>query len=109
MRCQFNEFMERLPEKRQAKVQARMIAWAQANNWVPVNQEIMHRMRDTEPPVYEIKAYQERVLFIRCGYDAVAFTGYTKKDNWGKRDQAALDASLRLAAAATAECGSYRP
>lgn len=108
MRCRFAEFVESLPEKRQVKLTARMIGWARANNWVPTNPEIMHRLKDTTPPVYELKSFQERVLFIRCGNDAVAFAGYTKKDNWSKKDQTALEASLKLAAAAAAECGSHQ-
>jgi hypothetical protein len=108
MRCQFNEFIERLPEKRRGKVKAHMIAWAQAGSWVIVNPTIMHRMKDTDPPIYEIKASQERVLFIRCGNDAIAFTGYTKKVNWGKKEQSALDASEKIAVAAANECRSDR-
>ena len=109
MRCQFVEFLEgRIPEMRRGKVKGRMIAWAQANNWMIVNPEIMHRLKDTARPAYELKCFQERVLFIRCGNDAVAFAGYTKKNNWSKKEQAALDASLKLAAAAAAECRSHR-
>ena len=107
MRCRFVEFVESLPEKRQAKLMARMLSWARANNWLIVNPEIMHRLKDTTPPVYELKCFQERVLFTRCGNDAVAFAGYTKKDNWRRKDQTALDASLKLAAAAAAECRSH--
>lgn len=106
MRCRIAEFLESLPDQRRGKAKARMIGWAQANNWMVVNPELMHRLKDTDPPVYEIKSHQERVLFIRCGYDAVAFGGYTKKNNWSKKEQAALEALLKLAAAAAAECGS---
>jgi hypothetical protein len=102
------EYMDRLPEQRRGKLKGRMVAWAQANNWLVVNPEIMHRLKDTSPPVYEIKSHQERVLFVRCGSDAIAFGGYTKKVNWGKREQAALDALLKFATLAAAECGSTR-
>lgn len=108
MRCQVVEFLESLQEIRRGKMRARMISWAKTNNWMIVNPEIMHRLKDTNPPVYELKCFQERVLFIRCGNDAIAFAAYTKKDNWGKKQQTALDASLKLAAAAAAECRSKR-
>src|SRR5687768_13725646 len=107
-KCRFtDEFLAKLPEQRRGKLKARMIAWALANNWTVVNEQIMHRLKDTDPPVYELKCKLERVLFIRCGYDAIAFAGYTKKNNWSKKDQTALDASLKLAVAAAAECGSH--
>lgn len=104
-RCRFDEFCDKLPEGRRGKLEGRMVAWAQSNNWTIVNEKIMHRLRDVDPPVYELKCNQERVLFIRCGYDAVAFGGYTKKDNWSKKEQTALDALMKVAAAAAAECG----
>lgn len=109
MRCQFNEFIENLPEKRRGKIRARMVSWAQANKWTIVNEEIMHRMKDTTTPIYELKCFQERVLFIRCNNDAIAFAGYTKKNNWSKKEQAALKAFEKVAAAAASECRSHRP
>lgn len=104
-RCRFEEFMNQLPEQRRGRLKARMLAWAQANNWMVVNDQIMHRIHGTTPPVYELKCHQERVLFVRCGNDAVAFGGFTKKDNWSKRAETALDALKHLARAAAAECG----
>ena len=83
-----------------------MLAWAQANNWTIVNENLMHRIKGVVPPVYELKCFQERVLFVRCGNDAVAFGGFTKKDNWSKKDQTALDALMKVAGAAASECGS---
>ena len=104
-KCRFCEYYEALPEGRRGKLEGRMVGWALANNWTVVNDKIMHRLRDVDPPVYELKCNQERVLFIRCGYDAIAFGGYTKKDNWSKKEQTALDALMKYAAAAAAECG----
>ena len=82
-----------------------MIAWAHGNNWTIVNENIMHRLKGADPPVYEIKCHQERVLFIRCGNDAVVFGGFSKKNNWSKKDQTASDALMKLAIPAAAKCG----
>lgn len=108
MRRQFSEFIEKLPEVRRAKLRARMLAWARMNTWTVVNPEIMHRLKQTDPPIYELKCFQERVLFIRCNNDAIAFAGYTKKGDWGKKEQASLEAFKKVAVAATSECRSHR-
>lgn len=100
----FVEDMNRLSEVRRGKLQARMLAWARANSWLVVNEEIMHRLKDTDPPVYELKCFQERVLFIRDGQDAVAFGLYSKKVGWDKRAQKAVDSLLKLAGPAAAAC-----
>ena len=107
-RSPFLQFMEQLPTARYAKVIARMQAFAE-NNWRSFASYAKQIEAPTHHTVYEIKSHQDRVLFIRCRDDAVAINGFTKKDDWSKKDAATLRASMRLVEDAVRECTERRP
>jgi phage-related protein len=107
-RSPFLDFMKDLPAVRQAKVIARMQAFAE-NNW----RSFASYAKQIEAPihhtVYEIKSHQDRILFIRCQNDAVAINGFTKKDDWSKKDASTLKASMPLVDEAVRECKERKP
>ena len=103
-RCRVQEFITQLEDEERGKLTARMIAWAQHGNWNTTISAV-RRLQNTNPPVYEIKSHQERVLFIRCRNDAVAIEAFSKKGNeWGNREHNLFKAAQPLFAAAEAEC-----
>jgi hypothetical protein len=103
-RCRAEEFIALLPGERRGKLQARMLAWASHGNWNSKVPFVKRMTVSISIPVYEVKSHQERLLFIRCGNDAVAIDGFVKKDDWSKKDAATLDAAMKLVTAAAADC-----
>ena len=103
-RSPFLKFMEHdLTVVRRMKVIARMHAFAESN-WRSLASYAKQIEAPTQHTVYEIKSHQDRVLFIRCRADAIAINGFTKKDDWSKKDASTLKASIRLVDEAVREC-----
>lgn len=103
-RCRVEEFITRLPDEERGKLTARMLAWAAHGDW-NANLPMLRRLQAVSPPTYEIKSHQERVLFIRCKYDAVAIDAFSKKGNeWGKREWNQYNGGKHMYEAAAAEC-----
>lgn len=103
-RCRVEEFLRQLQDAERGKLRGRMLSWAQHGNW-NTNIQAIRRLQGTDPPIYEIKSHQERVLFIRCRNDAVAVEAFSKKGNeWGRKEHTLFDAAQQLFKAAEAEC-----
>lgn len=104
-RCPARDFLDDLEVSDRDKVISKMETWAEHGDWnnrvgfIKQVQYLPKMMRDLT--VYEVKSYQERLLFIRCDDDAVALDGTTKKDDWSKKDDRFLKAAGRLARRAT--------
>jgi hypothetical protein len=86
-----------------------MVAWATHGKWITKLKWVKQLQTSSRPTVSEVKGFQERLLFIRCGGDAVAIDGFVKKDDWSKKDRNVLEAAVRLVEAAAAECPGGRP
>ncbi len=73
-----------------------MTAWGEHGRWDSKVKYVKRMDVNSTYAVYEIKGFQERVLFVRSNDDAIAFEAFIKKDDWSKKDQATLDAAVRL-------------
>jgi hypothetical protein len=101
-------FLDGLPVARRGRVEARMRAWSELNSWTVKLPWLKQLQAPTRHTVYELKSHQERILFIRCGNDAVAICGFVKKDDWSAKDKKTLDAAMPAVDAAVAECSRRR-
>ena len=107
-RCRVAQFLEERPAKDRDKVLARMKAWARSGKWIlnggyvkPLDLSAKIAKKAT---LYEVKSFQDRIFFIRCGNDAIAIDAIVKKNNWSKKDQRSLEAAAEIAEAAMKEC-----
>ena len=103
--CRAEAFLQHLPPDRRDALEARMQAWAAHGRWESKVKYVKQLTVESKHAVYEIKGFQERLLFIRCRNDAVAIDGFVKKNDWSKKDRDTLNAALRLVDAAASECG----
>ena len=111
-RCRVAQYLAERPAKDRDKVIARMKQWAGSGKWLIdiayVEQLILPPKLAKKNKLYEVKSFQDRVFFIRCGNDAIAIDAIVKKNNWSKKDERALKAALEIAEAAMKECrGGY--
>jgi hypothetical protein len=73
-----------------------MIAWGEHGRWESKVKYVKRMTTTSDHAVYEIKGFQERILFVRNKDDAVTIDAFIKKNDWSKKDQSVLDAALRL-------------
>jgi hypothetical protein len=105
-RCRVQEYLDARPVHERDKVIARMKEWARNGDW---NSRVGFIKRLTLPDsandvaIYEVKSHQDRVLFVRCGNDAVAIDATQKKNDWSRKDKNFLDAAIEIARAAMKE------
>jgi hypothetical protein len=106
--CRMEVFLRELAAERRDALEARMHAWAHHGRWNSKVKYVKQMTVESKHAVYEIKGFQERVLFIRCRDDAVAVQGFVKKNDWSKKDRNVLDAAMKFVDAAALECGSSK-
>lgn len=107
-RCRVAQYLAERPVKDRDKVVARMKQWAGSGKWL-INIAYVKQL-DLPPKLAkrislcEVKSFQDRIFFIRCGNDAIAVDAIVKKNDWSKKDQRSLEAAVEIAEAAMKEC-----
>lgn len=105
--CRVREYLAARPVKERDRVIARMKEWARFGSWQVrlsyIKQLDLSEKLAKKATIYEVKSFQDRIFFIRCGNDAIAIDGIVKKANWNKRAQRVLEAAVFVAEAATKE------
>lgn len=104
--CRVEDFLVKRPAHDRLKVIARMREWAKLGNW-NVRVGFVKRLElpasSGDVVLYEVKSFQDRILFLRVGNDAVAIDATQKKDDWSKKDKKFLEAAVKVARAALFE------
>jgi hypothetical protein len=109
--CRVLEYLKNCTPNDRDKVLARMKEFARNGNWnarVGFIKRLTLSERLNVAPIFEVKSFQDRILFLRQGMTAVAFFALQKKDDWSKKDQNQLEAAVEVAKAALKALGGSR-
>lgn len=99
---EYAEWVETRPSEDAIRITSKMKRWAQIGDWTARTPSVKQltlskKLRKHGIPIYEAKAYQDRVLFLRSKDRAVVVRCFVKKDDWSTRDERELAAAVKRA------------